>query len=123
MNYNNKTITELARELRKSPTSSEKVLWSFLRKKQLCGLKFLRQRPIVYEQRQSVRHFFIADFYCPEIKLVIELDGKIHEYQKEYDFNRDMVLKNLGIRTLRIRNEDLKDIESVMRRIKDLVKA
>lgn len=121
MKHNHKTITELARELRKAPTPSEKTLWTFLRKKQLMGLRFLRQKPIIYDRRQNERYFFIADFYSAELNLVIELDGKVHDNQKEYDLNRDKVLNNLGIRTLRIKNEDLTDIEMVLDRIKGLV--
>ena len=121
MKHNHKTITELARELRKAPTPSEKMLWSYLRKKQLMGLRFLRQKPIVYNHRQNERYFFIADFYCVEFNLVIELDGKVHDYEKEYDLNRDKVLNNLGIKTLRIKNEDLTDIEAVLVRIKEYV--
>jgi len=60
-------IFKLARELRKRETPSEKTLWSHLSRNQLLGLQFRRQHPI---------NRFIADFYCPKIKLIIEIDGK-----------------------------------------------
>jgi very-short-patch-repair endonuclease len=74
-------ITELARELRKKQTPSEITLWGELRNRTLCGVKFYRQHPLVYEDDRGKLHFFIPDFYSAEQKLVIELDGKIHDYQ------------------------------------------
>lgn len=76
-----KSITELARELRKKPTPAEKKLWQEVRKRQLNNCKFLRQYPIIYSEKQRGKfNFFIADFYCAEKNLVIELDGRIHRY-------------------------------------------
>jgi very-short-patch-repair endonuclease len=63
-------IFKLAKELRKAETEAEKILWSKLNRNQILNLQFRRQHPI---------NIFIADFYCPKIKLVIELDGSIHE--------------------------------------------
>lgn len=111
------TIKNYARELRKNPTPAENLLWKHLRKRQLLNCKFLRQYPIVYKQRNRRRFFFIADFYCSEKKLVIELDGKIHDFKKNYDYNRDLVLSELQLTTLRIRNEELKNIEKVKEQI------
>ncbi len=107
----------MARELRSNPTPSEKILWRHLRRRQLDGYKFLRQKPFVYEQIKQKRYFFIADFYCAELKLVIELDGKIHDFQKEYDYQRDFVLNKLGLQVLRIKNEELGNIDNVLERI------
>tara|TARA_R100000900_G_scaffold7329_2_gene7493 strand:- start:132648 stop:133058 length:411 start_codon:yes stop_codon:yes gene_type:complete len=112
-----KSITEIARELRSTPTSSEKKLWGVLRRRQLKGYKFLRQKPFVHEQIQNNRYFYIADFYCAELKLVIEVDGKVHEFQKACDYQRDLVLNDLGLRVLRIKNEELKDMDGVISRI------
>lgn len=117
MHRKRKTITELARELRKNPTSSEKILWEGLRKRQLNGYRFVRQKPFVYEQNQKRRFFFIADFYCAERKLVIELDGSVHEYTQYYDYQRDLVLEEKGLKTLRIANSELSDIETVKEKI------
>jgi len=117
MNLTWKSITEIARELRKNPTASEKLLWKHLRKHQLQGYKLLRQKPFVHEQRENRRYFYIADFYCAELNLVIEVDGKIHNFQKEYDYQRDLVLNGLGLRVLRIKNEELVDMDGVLERI------
>jgi leucyl-tRNA synthetase len=114
-----KSITEIARELRNNPTSSEKRLWRYLRKRQLGGYKFLRQKPFVYEKRDNQKYFFIADFYCAELKLVIEMDGKIHDFQKDHDYQRDLVLSGLGLKVLRIRNEELKKPDEVLDKIKE----
>ena len=65
--------------------------------------------------------FYIADFYCHEKKLVIELDGKIHDNQKEYDEYRTFLINQLGIRVHRIKNEELKDIQAVTAKIKALL--
>lgn len=63
------------------------------------------------------KHFFIADFYCAEKKLVLELDGKYHKYQQQYDQHRDKVISALGIDVLRIKNEELKNIDLVKQKI------
>ena len=112
------TIKELARELRKNPTKSEKILWEYLRKRRFKGLRFLRQYPIIHEERYGELFFYIADFYCSEVKLVLELDGKVHDYQKESDFNRDFVMRRMGLKVLRIKNEELGNIEAVLEKIR-----
>ena len=101
------SIIELCRKLRQNQTPSELRLWKRLKAKQFAGYKFRRQHPIIYQSRQGVRSFFIPDFYCAEKKLIVELDGKIHEFQKDYDNNRDEVLAQLGLKTIRILNEEL----------------
>jgi len=117
MNTRRKSITELARELRKNPTDSEKILWEVLRQRRLAGYRFVRQKPFVYDQYNQQRFFFIADFYCAEKKLVIELDGEIHDYQKYYDYQRDLVLQKLGLKTVRISNDELGNFEKVKKKI------
>ena len=115
-----KTITQLARDLRKNQTDSEKILWQNLRARKLNGLKFNRQFPIVYGRNfDGTSHFFIADFYCHEKKLVIELDGKIHDFQKEYDKERDSILNKLGLNVIRIKNEELENISKVLEKIRN----
>ncbi|MCV9388502.1 endonuclease domain-containing protein [Reichenbachiella ulvae] len=91
-------IFERAKELRKHMTAAESLLWDYLRKKKLKGLKFRRQHPIAN---------YIVDFYCHSIKLVIELDGSIHDLDsvKENDIEREEHLKSLGLWVLRFRNE------------------
>ena len=98
-------------------TDSEKLLWKQLRNRQLSGYKFLRQHPVVYNADYKGLNYFIADFYCDEKKLVIELDGAIHESNNEYDTFRDSELENLGINVLRIKNEELKNIKKVLQKI------
>lgn len=65
----NKTLKEFSRTLRANMTDAEQCLWRRLRNKQLCGVQFYRQKPLLS---------FIVDFYCPRAKLVIELDGAQH---------------------------------------------
>jgi len=67
------------------------------------------------------RNIFIADFYCHEKQLVIELDGKIHEKQKEYDEYRTFIINQLGIRVRRIKNEELMDLAKVTATLKALL--
>jgi molybdenum cofactor cytidylyltransferase len=62
----------------------------------------------------------VADFFCAEKKLVIELDGKVHDFQKDYDANRDSILNQLGLQVLRIKNEELSNVYSVLKRITSL---
>ncbi len=117
MEYRRKSITDLARELRKNPTESEKKLWKHLRKKQLGEYRFVRQKPFIYKEDNRRKYFFIGDFYCAKRKFVIELDGEIHEYQKYYDYQRDLVLQELDLQTMRIKNEELREIDKVKGRI------
>ena len=113
-----KTIKKYARLLRNNITGSEKILWKHLRNRQLSGYKFLRQHPIVYKADLKGLNFFVADFYCHERKLVIELDGSIHDDKVEYDQFRDSELNDMGIRVLRIKNDELDNIEEVIQKIK-----
>jgi very-short-patch-repair endonuclease len=90
----NRSIFQSAEILRKNMTASEKILWGQLNKKQL-GVRFKAQQPI---------DIFIADFYCHKFKLVIEIDGEIHETQKEYDEGRTAVLERFGLTVIRFSN-------------------
>ena len=116
---NKKQIIEFAREQRKNMTPAEKFLWNVLRNRNFEGKKFLRQHPLIYENINDRKlSFFIADFYCAEHRLVVELDGKIHDFQKDYDEQRDFIINEMGIKVLRIRNEEVKDIGEVKEKIK-----
>jgi very-short-patch-repair endonuclease len=98
-----------ARRLRQNLTPAEHVLWQALQNRQLGGLRFRCQHPL---------RAFIADFYCPACKLVIELDGDIHNNQQEYDAERTKKLNQLGYRVLRFPNETvLTDLETVLKQI------
>ena len=114
----NTSITHLCRELRKNETPSEKGLWKLLQGRLFANYKFRRQHPFIYQSVQGRKSFFIADFYCPTANLIVELDGKIHDYQKDYDENRDFVLSQLGLTTIRIKNEAFEnDCAEVMNKI------
>ena len=107
-------IFEAARILRKNMTSSEKLLWEQLKGKQILGLRFRRQHPI---------DIFIADFYCHEVRLVVEIDGEIHNQKKEYDDGREAEMEKYNIKTIRFINEEVEnDIEKVIMKIKKMVK-
>jgi len=82
---------KLARNLRNNPTEAEKLLWQKLRKRQFMEYKFLRQHPVIYRNNEKV-NFFIADFYCHELRLIIEVDGEIHRKQEDYDDARTEIL-------------------------------
>ena len=116
-----KGITILARNLRKNQTQSEKLLWTVLRRKRLSDYKFLRQHPIFYRVKNKWVEFFIADFYCSELKLIIELDGEIHEHRRDYDSERDLKLLNKGIYVVRIKNKELEDMNSVVLFLNEII--
>ena len=102
----------LARQFRKRMTPCEKILWKRLRGKNIFGVKFRRQHPI---------GFYIADFYCHQLRLVIEVDGKIHQRQdiKEHDANRTAEMERLGIKVIRFTNEEIKQqIGKVVQKIR-----
>jgi very-short-patch-repair endonuclease len=99
-------IQQRARQLRREMTPAEKLLWSRLRNKRLDGLKFRWQHPLGP---------FIADFYCAACRLVVEIDGDIHDLQPERDAARTEQFEQYGYRVIRFRNEQvLNDIESVL---------
>ncbi len=101
-------LKEPAKALRKSMTDAEKALWRKVRRKQVYGLQFYRQKPLLS---------FIVDFYCPQAKLVIELDGAQHfkpDHQLK-DQARNGQLAALGLRVLRFDNlQVLKEMDAVM---------
>jgi len=86
------------RKFRSSPTSAEDVLWQALKRRQLDGLYFRRQHPIAN---------YVADFYCASARLVIELDGPIHDTQRERDSNRQTVLEPFNLTVIRFTNEEV----------------
>jgi len=116
-------VKKRAMELRNKATPSETLLWKELRNRKLCGYKFLRQHPIVYNPYGSGAKHFVADFYCDIKKTVIELDGSIHENNLEYDQFRDSEMVNLGLHILRIKNEELLDIKDILKRIETYLNA
>lgn len=102
---------KLAGELRRNQTLAEKTLWQALRKRNLKGHKFRRQHPIGR---------YIVDFYCHSAKLVVEVDGSIHDILsvKEYDIGREQEIAALGIHVLRFTNDQvLNNLDSVVQEI------
>src|SRR5258705_7758637 len=105
-----------ANKLRRSETQAEQKLWVLLRNRQLNGKKFRRQHAILN---------YVADFYCHESKLIIELDGNYHKSAEaaEYDQLRTAQLNEAGITVLRFWNEEImNDPERVLERISDLLR-
>ena len=101
--------TEAARALRRRMTPAERYLWEAIRERRLAGLKFRRQYQVGP---------YVLDFYCPECKLAIELDGDIHDELREYDADRTAHLQEYGYQVLRFRNEDvLRNRAAVLERI------
>ena len=99
--YNaNDVIKARANYLRKNQTMAENLLWQIIRNRQIAGLKFRRQHPLAN---------YIADFYCHELKLVIELDGDVHDiaWVKERDLRREKAMKELGLQIVRFSNEQV----------------
>jgi len=113
---------ELCRKLRKEPTNAEKIFWEAVRNRKLLNRKFYRQYPIYYDIKGK-ETFYIADFFCFEEKLVIELDGKIHNYKMKEDKERTEILNSLGLRVLRFKNDEVeKDIEGVLSKLREVIK-
>lgn len=105
-------LYQYGRELRQSSTKAEKILWEYLRNRKFDGLKFRRQHPI---------DKFIADFYCHEKKLIVELDGAFHDDKMNtyYDKARTYELAETGIKVIRFRNSEVENnISFVLTEIK-----
>ena len=113
-NFYNKDLKEYARNLRNNSTLPEVILWNkLLKRKQLRGYAFLRQRPIKN---------YIVDFFCKDLNLIIEIDGEIHKFQKAKDKNREVALKELGYTIIRFKNEQiLNEFINVIRTLEEFV--
>ena len=117
--YTNRAIyqdmKERARTMRQHPTVAEDALWQRLRRRQIYGRHFRRQHPIVR---------YIVDFYCAESRLVIEVDGGVHEApgRQAYDEERQAFLESLDLRVIRFGNDDvLRQMETVVETIEGAV--
>ena len=113
--YNPK-LKENARALRANMTDAEQALWYRVRRKQIQGVQFYRQKPLLA---------FIVDFYCPAAKLVVELDGSQHVEAEHRikDQDRDAALAGLGLRVLRFDNRQvLLETDAVLAVINEAVK-
>ena len=109
------------RALRINMTEAEKIFWDYVRDKKFLNKKFRRQHLIKFEIDGVKRHF-IADFYCFEGKLVIEIDDGIHECQKNYDEYRTYIINILGYNVIRFSNDDvLYNFEKVITELKEIL--
>jgi very-short-patch-repair endonuclease len=106
-------LKPLARQMHHDPTPAEDALWECLRNRQIAGLKFRRQHSI---------DRFIADFYCADAQIIIEVDGAVHEYTLEEDAIRQEFLESLGFRVLRFANDDIEQrLDAVVQVITDML--
>jgi len=106
----------LALQMRKNPTEAERAMWKILRKFRQSGIPFRRQHPI---------EFYIADFYCHNLRLVIEVDGEIHteKENQSHDEGRTGELERFGIKVIRFTNNQiLHESEVVIEQIKVAIK-
>uniref|UniRef100_UPI00186624F8 endonuclease domain-containing protein n=1 Tax=Nostoc sp. MG11 TaxID=2721166 RepID=UPI00186624F8 len=103
-------MQEIAQQLRKQPTKSEAILWEALRNRKLDNRKFRRQHPI---------GTFIVDFLCQEERLIVEVDGGIHESQRYLDQQRQELLESLGLRFVRISSQQVEtDLNATLEAIR-----
>ncbi|MEH1913162.1 DUF559 domain-containing protein [Nostoc sp.] len=103
-------MQEIAQQLRKQPTKSEAILWQALRNRKLDNRKFRRQHPI---------GTFIVDFFCQEERLIVEVDGAIHESQRYLDQQRQELLESLGLRFVRISSQQVEtDLNATLEAIR-----
>lgn len=105
---------QMAREFRKKPTKSERLMWGKLRRNNFLGLSF---------RRQHVIKGFIVDFYCYKLKLVIEIDGGRHKYQLDNDIKRQKIIEENNIKFFRVKSEDVEyNAEEVLSRLSIFIK-
>ena len=108
-NHYNQKLKPFAKAHRTDSTKAEVRLWCELLSKKKLGYSFLRQRSI---------HYFIADFMCRELNLIIEVDGYSHNFKTEEDIERDNKLAELGFTTLRFSDKEvMEDLPNVQRTI------
>jgi very-short-patch-repair endonuclease len=109
--FRNKELVSNARVLRNNMTRAEIILWSRLREKKINGYKFRRQQPVFD---------YIVDFYCHELKFMIEVDGEIHSLPEKtnYDSKRDKILKINGYHIIRLTNLEIEtELDSTINKI------
>jgi len=105
--YNSSELKEIRRDLRRCGTKAEAIMWKILKNRQICGLRFRRQFSVGP---------YILDFYCPEIRLAIELDGQQHfsEEGAKHDFIRDKYLNKQNITVVRLENMAVTKLQTAM---------
>ena len=104
---------ELAKQFRKEATPSENIVWQLIRNRKIHNLKW---------RRQQIIEGFVADFYCSDLNVVLEIDGEVHDNDsaREYDQLRTEIFESLGITTYRLKNEDC-DEEHITKLITDII--
>ena len=116
MNYSNHPVTkEFRQQLRREETPTERMLWKRLRSKQLDGYRFRQQHGFGP---------YVLDFYCPKLRLCIELDGSVHDSdeQQQRDAERTIFLNQNRIKVIRFKNEEVEeDIEKVLSTIRNYI--
>ncbi|MCX6151993.1 MAG: endonuclease domain-containing protein [Ignavibacteriales bacterium] len=117
-----KELREIAkvvcRDLRKRSTEAEIMFWNVVRNRKYLNRKFYRQHPIFYDVTGK-ESFFIADFFCFEEKLIIEVDGAIHKYQLTKDEERKTILNLLGLQVIRFTNDEIENnLKQVLEKVK-----
>ena len=111
--YNDQNLKKRRQELRANDTRAENILWAELRDRQLNNMKFYRQYSVGP---------YILDFYCPKVRVAIELDGEQHKDAVEYDKEREFFLKSKNIHTLRFwNNEIINNLSKILNGIKDVI--
>jgi very-short-patch-repair endonuclease len=111
----NPRLKKISRTLRKNMTLSEILLWQQLKKKQVLGYDFHRQKPI---------DEYVADFYCPRLKLVIEIDGDSHDGKEEADRKRQEKLESLGLTVMRFWDSDVKsNVDGIVEQLREWIEA
>jgi very-short-patch-repair endonuclease len=114
--YGNRELVKKARVLRSNMTRAEIILWSRLRSKKVDGYKFRRQQPIFD---------YIVDFYCHELKLIIELDGEIHSLPetRDFDIKRDKTFTINGYHLIRLPNCEIEtNVNTAVKKISTFIK-
>ncbi|MCX6150107.1 MAG: endonuclease domain-containing protein [Ignavibacteriales bacterium] len=114
--YNKSTEKEKRRSLRNNSTYGEKLLWVYIRKRQVCDERFLREYSV---------DKYVIDFYCPDLHLAIEIDGPTHFENNEaieYDRRRQSYLENYNIKFLRYTDDEVKgNLDKVLKKIEEEV--
>jgi len=106
-------LKQLSRELRSGSTLAEVLLWNQLKQRKMLGFQFARQKPI---------DRYIADFYCPKLRLVLEIGGDSHRSKFQQDLERQRRLECAGFRFLRFHDRDVKkDMANVLRQLKNWI--
>ena len=100
MRSRKKNKTQLARQLRQCATTAERKAWELLRDRRMLGLKFRRQHTI---------HGFVADFFCHDLRLVLEIVGSVHSTPEriDYDLERDAIFRGLGLTVIHVANDEV----------------